>query len=225
MTILVSGAEPAELRKIGETSGLPEQYGCDFLLVTPDGFAGVQRKEVRDLVASVRGDRIARELGQATSLVRLVLVVEGDWGWNRTGESRAVPGFLRAQYDGFCLSVQHHGWWVLTSDSMAGTARLVRQVESWFQKASHTSLFQRPKSRGVWGTSTNRDWSVHLLQGFDGVGVDVAGNVYDHFGGVPLQWTCTEEELRKVDKVGKVRAKKMIEALARRVAPGQEDEG
>lgn len=213
MTILVSPAEPPNLRAIGETSGLPEQYGADFLVTSSGGLVGIQRKEVRDLVASLRGDRIARELGQSTALVRCVLVVEGDWEWTRTGESRAVPGFLRAQYDGFCLSIQNHGWWILTSDSMAGTARLVQHVASWFQKGNHSSLHGRPNHRGMWGTASNRDWAVHLLQSFDGIGVEQAGRIWDHFEGVPLAWTVDKDAMMAVPGIGPGRADKLMGAL------------
>ena len=213
MTILVSPAEPAPLRKLGETSALCETLGADFLIVTGDGFVGVQRKEVRDLVASLRGDRIARELGQSTSLRQTILVVEGDWKWQASGESRTVPGFLRAQYDGFLLSIQHHSWWVATSDSMAGTARLVRQVESWFQKTKHNSLAARPNHRGAWGTTRNRDFAVHLLQSFDGIGVEQAGRIYDHFGGVPLAWTVDKDEMMRVAGIGPGRVAKLLDAL------------
>lgn len=213
MTILVSPAEPSNLRQIGETSGLPEQYGADFLITTSEGFVGVQRKEVRDLVASIRGDRIARELGQSSALVRTVLVVEGDWGWTRSGDSRIVPGFLRAQYDGFCLSIQNHGWWILTTDSMAGTATLIRQVQNWFQKGSHNSLAGRPNHRGLWGTASNRDWAVHLLQSFDGIGVEQAGRIWDHFEGVPLAWTVDKDAMMGVPGIGKGRAEKLMGAL------------
>jgi ERCC4-type nuclease len=220
--ILVSPAEGPLLRKLGETSSLPEQMGADFLLTTQAGFVAVQRKEVRDLVASIRGDRIARELGQATACAHAVLIVEGDWAWTQAGESRSVPGFLRAQYDGFCLSMQvSHKWTVLTSDSMAGTARLVRQVESWFQKTSHTSLAGRPNHRGAWGTTRNRDFAVHLLQSFDGIGVEQAGRIWDHFQGVPLAWTVDKDAMMQVPGIGTGRAEKLMGALE---APTGEDE-
>jgi ERCC4-type nuclease len=213
MTILVSPAEPAALRKIGPTSPLPETLGADFLIVTEHGFVGVQRKEVRDLVASIRGDRIARELGQSGGLLRMVLIVEGDWAWDRIGSSRTVPGLLKAQYDGFCLSIQSHGWWVLTSETMTDTARLIGQVDSWWQKPNHGSLYQRPKSRALWGTHRNREWGVHLLQSFDGIGVDLAGRIYDHFDGVPLRLTCTMADLMVIPGVGKGRAARIMAAL------------
>lgn len=212
VTILTSPAEPPSLRALGEVSALPETMGADFLIITEQGLVGVQRKEINDLVASIRGDRIARELGQSTALTRMVLIVEGDWRWTRTGESGAVPGLLKAQYDGFCLSVQHHGWWVLTAESMADTGRMVRQVESWWAKGSHDSLYQRPKSRAAWGDWRNREWAVHLLQGFEGVGVGLAGAIYDQLG-VPLLFTCTEADLISIPGVGKPTARKILAAL------------
>lgn len=212
MTILVSPAEPKALYTVGEVSSLPETMGADFLTLTGQGWVGIQRKEVRDLVASIRGDRIARELGQSTSLHRMVLIVEGDWDWSRTGESRRVPGFLRAQLDGFLLSVQHHGWWHLTSVSVADTARQVPQIASWFAKGSHASLAHRPKSRALWGTHANREWAVHLYQSFDGIGVEMAGRLYDQLG-VPLRWTITEADLLAVPGIGPGRARKILEAL------------
>jgi ERCC4-type nuclease len=212
MTILVSPAEPAALRKIGPTSPLPETLGADFLIVTDQGFVGVQRKEVRDLVASIRGDRIARELGQSGGLLRMVLIVEGDWAWDRTGSSRTVPGLLKAQYDGFCLSIQSHGWWVLTSETMTDTIRLIGQVDSWWQKPNHGSLYQRPKSRALWGTHRNREWGVHWWQAIPGVGVGMAGVLYDHVG-VPVRWTIGEADLLAVPGIGKGRAAQILAAL------------
>ena len=212
MTILVSPAEPPSLRSLGATSPLPETLGADFLIVTEGGFVGVQRKEVRDLVASIRGDRIARELGQSSGVVKMVLIVEGDWGWTRTGESSAVPGLLKAQYDGFCLSIQHHGWWILDSRSMDDTKRMVGQIESWWAKGNHASLYQRPKSRAAWGTHRNREWGIHFLQGVDGIGTGLAGAIYDRYG-VPLRWTVDEDAMMQVEGIGRVKARKIIGCL------------
>ena len=212
MTILVSPAEPARLRTLGETSAVPETYGADFLLVTPVGMVGCQRKEIRDLVASIRGDRIARELGQSSALARMILIVEGDWRWV-DGQSLTVPGFLKAQYDGFCLSVQHHGWWVLTSESMADTARLIGQVASWYAKNNHDSLYQRPKSRGMWGTWRNEEWAVHLLQSWEGLGVGRARALRRRHPIPPLRWTLTAEQIAETPGIGIGTARKLVAAL------------
>lgn len=215
-TILRSPAEPkGVLRTVGDVSSLPEQFGADWIIVTEHGLVGVQRKEVRDLVASIRGDRIARELGQSSALHQMVLIVEGDWQWDtRTPgiPSRRCDGMLKAQYDGFCLSIQHAGWWVLTSASMADTARMIGQIGSWFEKGRHDTLRTRPKSRALWGTYSNRDWACHWWQAIDGIGVTQAYALFDAVG-VPVGWTVTEEELLAVPGIGPGRAKKILAAL------------
>ena len=215
--ILCSPAEPASIRTHFEVSSVCEQHGADFMFSSPHGMIGIQRKEVRDLVASIRDDRIARELGQSSSLAQLVLVVEGDWKWRRNGESGRVDGFTRPQFDGLMLSFQHHGWWVLHTLTMADTVRTVRRLHSWFSKEAHDSLLSRPKPRAQWGNGQNRDWGVFMLQSFDGLGVKSAGAIFDHFGGVPLSWDVDETELRQVPGIGKQRASTLILSLDKKV--------
>lgn len=212
MTVLCSPAEPAEIRAQFTVSGLCETLGADFLLASPAGWIGIQRKEVRDLVASVRGDRICRELGQGADLAQMVLIVEGDWRWQANGQSLVVDGFTRAQYDGLMLAFQHEQWWVLHTPTIHETITTVQRAANWFAKEHHHSLRQRPNHRGVWGTHTNRDWAIHLLQSFDGVGVELAGRIYDQLG-VPLAWTVTEKDLLAVPGVGKKKAATILRAL------------
>ena len=218
--LLVSPAEPPSLRALGIVSPICEQNGMDFMWTCHDGtFAGAQRKAVSDLVASIRGDRIARELGQAESIQHRILIVEGDWEWNATGQSRRVRSFTRAQFDGVMLSIQvEYGWMVLHSGSLADTGRLLGRLQAWFQKESHGSLSRRPKPRAnvevKWGASRHRATGIHILQSFDGVGPKAAGAIFDHFGRVPLELVCTQDELRAVPGVGPVIVKRIAEALA-----------
>lgn len=210
--LLVSPAEPKVLHSLGAVSSLPETYGGDFLFACPHGLVAIQRKEVRDLIASIRGDRIARELGQSAALHQMVLLIEGDWGWNAAGMSTWVDGFSRAQYDGLLLSFQEAGWWVVFSSRIAETPAVLARVQSWFAKEHHGSLTQRPKSGAPWGNAGNKAWACHLWQSFEGIGATVAGALYDALG-VPLRWTVTEAELLAVPGIGKVRAKALLAAL------------
>lgn len=213
MLVLCSPAEPSAIRTHFEVSSTCEQMGADFLFSSPHGMIGIQRKEVRDLVASIRDDRIARELGQSRQLAQMVLIVEGDWKWRRSGESGRMEGFTRPQFDGLMLSFQQHGWWVLHTATMADTVRTIHRCVSWFAKDTHDSLLTRPKPKAVWGTADNRDWAIHLLQSFDGLGVKSAAAIYDHFGRVPLTWTAGEKDFLEVPGVGKQRARTLILSL------------
>jgi len=53
----------------------------------------------------------------------------------------------------------------------------------------------------------------HILQGFPGVGPELAGRMVDHFEGVPLTWTHAIDELMEVEGVGKKKAEGMVNAL------------
>lgn len=216
--MLVSGAEPKQflaLNDDNEYSALPESFGCDFLWWHDGNAIGVQRKRCDDLIASIRGDRIAREMAQMKELHRAVLIVEGDWHWGHDGAAN-LKGydhrFLRSQHDGIVMSLQANNIWVLTSASINGTITLLRQLEGFMARESHTSLFVRPKSRGLWGTWRDKDWACHLYQSFPGVSIGTAGALYDALG-VPLAWTCTEHDLLAVEGIGPKRAHSLIGAL------------
>lgn len=216
--VLCSPAEPKTfltLNEDGEYSTLPETYGVDFLWFAQGNTCGAQRKTCADLIASIRGDRIAREMAQMKELHRAVIVIEGEWRWGRDGAAN-LKGydhrFLRSQYDGIVMSLQANGIWVLTSPSINGTISLLRQLEGFMTRESHTSLFVRPKSRGLWGTWRDKDWACHLYQSFPGVSIGTASALYDTVG-LPLRWTVTEDDLLAVPGVGKKRAHALIGAL------------
>lgn len=214
--ILVSAAEPPSLRALGPYSPLCEANGMDFLVTTAEGaFAGIQRKRVDDLVASIRGDRIARELGMAEGLDTAILVIEGDWQWDSIGRSKRCRGWTRAQLDGVLLSFQvEYGWKVMASTSLADTAALLRRMEAWFAKSSHGSLSRRPKPVKVWGEDGHRASLIHFGQGWGGMGPVTVGNLIDHNGGrLPLKLTMSEAELCEVKGIGPGRARKMVELI------------
>ncbi len=204
--LLVAPTEPKAFDVLGDRSSVPETYGCDFL-GTPQGrLVGIQRKTCADLVASLRDDRLSRELSQIQALHRSVLCVEGAWGWNSEGTATKVhggdgkgsSGFTRSQFDGVMLSCQVNGMIVLHSDGIADTIRQITQVVRFFERESHDSLFVRPKYRAdEWGTAAHRGWAIHLLQSFPGISVVTAAAIYDAVG-LPLRWDDDTAELLKL---------------------------
>lgn len=213
MTVLVSPTEPAPIKTLGAVSSLPERYGADVLIVGKWGLFGVQRKEVTDLVASLRGDRVAREIGQQKALNGVVWMIEGNWKWTQDGRSLVVPSFTLTQFRGVLLSLQSHGCWVVLTQDHADTIASVLQLTRYLEKDQHLSLTNRPNPQNDWGKSTSRDWACHLLQSFDGIGPKQAGQIYEHFKGLPMAWTVTQEQLMEVRGIGKARAKTLYEGL------------
>lgn len=213
MTVLISPAEPEYLRGFGTVSSIPERFGSDFYFAVGEESVGIQRKEIRDLISSLHDGRIAKELGQLKAVDIPVIMIEGDWKWATSGTSLIVNGWSRAQFTGLLFSLQSQGLWVIHTETQTETIESVFALKKWLEKGTHSLARNRPKAESSWGKATSRDWGIHLLQSFEGVGVGVAEKIYDHFEGVPLTWTTTIDGLMEVKGVGKKRAASLIEAL------------
>lgn len=238
MTILVSPAEPSAFHHIGKPSAATERHGVDFFWTVKrerDGESetqrwGIQRKAIKDLLASVDDERLAKELAQARSLHQTVLVVEGRLRFTTSGDL-VLPGknfnlrnrWTRTGLWKLLLTVQSRGWWVVFTDDHAGTIEAIRAVESWSRKADHRSLSARPAMQPVlWGRATDREFAVWVLQSAPGVGPEVAGRIYDHFGGGVVELKVSVEELMEVPGVGKKTAETIAKAFG---GDGDEREG
>lgn len=203
----------------GEVSMFPERMGCDVAWRAHGGWWGCQRKELKDFIASIADGRLAKEIAQMKALPHPSIVIEGRIKWDNDGcliaqgygsGSRRIT---RSQWRGMIWSIERQGIHVAYTTDMTDTAEWIKHFAQWSMKDKHYSAIRRPGPVSAWGSVSNEDYALHLLQGFDGVGVDKAKAIVDHFGGVPLQWTCTEKELMQVEGVGKVIAKRMVKAL------------
>lgn len=208
--MLVSPTEPALIKGLGAVSSVCEEHGVDVLWATAEGLVGVQRKEIRDLFASVRDGRLAREVAQMAGLSRAALVVEGRPRWTSDGLWCGREPWSVEAYRSLLHSVADRGIYVARTDSIAETVEWVRSWHAWTLKHRHVALRRRP---GPGWTAGSREWQRWLLQSFDGVGPETADAIIEHFGGLPLRWTVSEEELRQVKGVGPRRARRLMEAL------------
>ena len=211
--MLVSAAEPASLRTLGQYSPLPEQFGCDFLIPCPVGMVGVQRKEIHDLIASRSDGRLSRELAQMKQLDIGILLVEGRLKWTSDGMlSTSRSKWTRSQHLGLLFSIQSSNIWVNSSMDIQDSREYLSALEKWMMKEKHAGLMTRPKPQTIWGQRNDRDWGIHVIQSFDGIGPGVAGAIVDRFG-LPLRWTISKKDLESVPGVGPKRAAKMWETL------------
>lgn len=216
--MLISPTEQSHIfRPHGKTSSLPERHGCDFLIFTPSGPIGVQRKAIPDLLSSLNDGRLAKELAQIQSshlLSHAILVIEGPLHWTNEGSlTISHTNFNKSAWYGVLLSLQTTGVVTLQTESTEETLSLLMYLPSYFSKRNHRSLHTRPKQRSSWGTTSNRSFAIHLLQSFSGVGPTTAEAIYAHMNGVPLQWTVTASELAEVPGVGKLTARRLLAAL------------
>lgn len=217
--MLISPTEPITLRLLGTTSNLPESYGVDFLMLNADGdLVGVQRKEVKDFVASVWDGRMATQEAKAKSLALAIVIVEGLWTWTNNGTwmpGHRASSYTRSLHTGRCLSMQKDGIWLIHTNDLYETAEVLKDIEGWMAKDDHKGLSRPGPDKNEWGLTSNRDWGIHILQSFEGVGKELAGRIWDKFQGVPLKWSITQKELMEVEGLGKVRVKKLWQALTK----------
>lgn len=214
MTVFKSPTEHHAAFKEWRTSSLPETMGADFLFSIPElGFVGIQRKEIKDLVASIRDGRLAKEIGQLEQCSMKVLIIEGKQRWTRDGESLLASGWSVTQLNGMLFSLFLKNFLVLQTEDAFHTSECVLQLKTYLMKpGSHSSLDHRPKSKGAWGKPTSREFGIHILQSFPGIGVDLAGRIYDTYG-LPLRWTVDEIELAQIERIGVKKALQIIACL------------
>lgn len=219
--MLIAPTEPPALRSLGKTSWRPERFGADVLFPAHGRLVAIQRKEIKDLLASLNDGRLQREIAQMKSehVGLAVLVVEGKPRWTLDGVL-VGDGFgwqwNRSQHRGLMLSVQSEGVLVTTTEDLTETIEAVADVARWARKRDHTSLLRRPKPKSSWGKAGTVEFERHLLQSFDGIGPKQADRIIERFGGVPMAWTVGVEELRAVPGIGPVRARRMVQALGER---------
>lgn len=214
--LLISPAEPAVIRAIGRVSSLTEELGADILFHSKAGWVGIQRKEIKDLIASCHDGRLAKEVAQLQDLPIRYLIIEGRPQWTLDGQLLSSYGkWTKKSMSGVRISLQVAGVHLLQTDSIQDTIAEISHLHEWWNKDSHGGLFVRPKPQATWGELSNRDYGIHLLQSFPSIGPRTAGNIYDYFEGrLPLKWEVSEAELAKIPGVGKVRAQGMIRVLS-----------
>lgn len=214
--MLISSTEPASLRALGKVTTFPELHGVDIWFVANGLKVGIQRKEFKDLLASLEDGRLAKEIMQMTNLDYRILIVEGRPTFTNAGElvgKQYGRGWTKAQINGALWSVQAKGLWVHWTDNLAETVEHVQWFEQWFSKNRHDSLERRPGPTSIWGTKpTSEEYGSYVLQSLPGVGPELAKRVYRKFG-LPLKWTITIDDLMTVEGIGKKKAEAMIRAI------------
>lgn len=215
MGYLVAPTEPDEIKVLGTVSSVPEAVGCDILWSAPMGLCGVQRKQLNDLIASVRDQRLGKELEQMQKLAMKGLIVEGAPQWTRDGSLLAQhTKWSQKQHRGVLMSAQLRGVIVLTTRDHLETLDAVVQMEEWSRKEEKvSSLLYRGNGKDEWGDLSHRATAVHFMSGLEGVGIELAGRIFDAFGCVPLGWTVSREDLLTVKGIGKKKVDSLLRVL------------
>lgn len=219
-------------RQLGPSTWRCEEFGVDAMWSARGRLFGVQRKELKDLVASVQDGRLAKEMMQVGRLDVAVLVIETgerNGGWPRVsgGMLADLGGFTRpwtiSQLRGLVWSVMARGVWVLTVKDERECVEMLGDLEKWSKKDRHESLMGRGQvPGGLFGSRGSREFGVWMLSSLPGVGVKMAGDIWDEFGGDVVRLSDKVVErgggdavkgLTTVKGVGKVTATKIAEVF------------
>jgi len=220
--ILISPTEPKPILQLitdlgheAIVSTEPETRGADYLMSGQLGFVAVQRKEHSDLLSSVEDGRLQREV----SLLRYepvpILIVEGWPEFTSDGQHLERPSWTKAGFRDLLRSVKDEGVQVERTDDLADTAAALVEIQERWRKPVHISLLTRPKriKTDSFGRRQADDRAAWVLQGFPGIGPVLARRIVAKFGGLPLSWTCSLEELCEVEGMGKKTASDLLEFL------------
>lgn len=215
MKIRVAPTEPIPLKSIGESSSIPESFGADVLWETNGRLIGIQRKEVGDMISSVRDNRLMRGLIDMGALDQAIFLLEGRPQW--TNDGVLLNGHVKwtmAEHVGVMMGVQAAGVWCVTTANLQETCAMVPVLADWTSRTDHNLLTVRSGPSGDdWGRVSKRQRQEFILQGLPGVGKDRARRIIEGVG-FPLGLVVEEEALLKVDGIGKGTLKKMREALS-----------
>lgn len=214
--MLISPSEPAPFKALGKVSMRCEQYGADFMFVSPLGLIGIQRKEIDDLIQSIQiGGRLQEQLAKMNQLSIKVLLIEGATSWTTDGNLQSRHQWTQSQHYGVMWSAQLQNCWIGQTGSMQDSVDYLRRLERWaLRKSNHDGLVRRPKVSALYGTRDSKDWAVGLLSQIDGIGLDRAGKIFDKVG-LPLVWDerIGWEEILEIDGIGVGTVEKIVKCL------------
>lgn len=201
----------------GRGSNKPERMGVDFAFACRGRWSGVQRKEIRDFVASVNDGRLRQEVQQmaGAELEYKALIIEGAVRWSMDGAligDNYGASWNREKHIKQLLSVQDAGVFVLSSSDTADTARVLTDFQGWVAKGDHTSLKGRGPMVSAWGTKGNRDYQLHVLTSLPGIGLELATRILDELGMI-VGLRVTPEQLLAVHGVGRKKVDAIMRAL------------
>lgn len=211
LDILISPTEPPIIKQqLGESSSTPERYGVDIYAENDQGKKlGIQRKEVKDLIASMNDGRLNKEVLQWGELDYCMLIVEGQLKWTNTHPAKLVHGYqslYKPAFDGMLWSIQGMGVYVHFTKDIYETVQASRDWFKWASKPDHNSLFVRKEkmeTRSNWGLIDVKDHQAYFLTGINGIGIKIARRIVDEVG-LPFRLDKSKmDKIRGLKGIGK----------------------
>ena len=186
-----------------EIQSEPLEVG-DFLLSDE---VAVERKTVDDFLQSIIDGRLFSQLSHmVTCFAKPIVIIEGD---EDIYNLRMIhPNAIRAAIAAIAVDFRVP---IISSQSEEETALFLYTIAKREQIEKNKSVNIRGEKKPL----SDKFLQEYLVAGLPGVGIGIARNMLKHFRTVEKVFTANEKELEEVDKIGKLKAKKIRETLTK----------
>ena len=187
--IIVDTYEPNAIKlALGDYCQVAPLETGDYLWPDIDGKTyAIERKEASDFCKSLTSGRLAEQLSRLVETYDVpILLTEGNFNANPDGLvtvqgnghvlNKNIP-FMTIQSS--LLELQTAGVFHLHTNNLTTTARLIKGLYGWSQKAEHSLLNSRSRVNTITGRADDPLW---LVMGLPGIGVQLARNLMEMFG-------------------------------------------
>lgn len=180
----------------------------------------IERATWPNLLDKIKTGELATQLRRAIEAKALIfLLIEGKIGQDYdTGKVKLLgsfkpitTGFRYSSIRGFLRAVQLAGVVVEYTTSKSDTVAEIVNLREYFSTNEHDGLTKnyRPKIVSLKPPNVGEE----ILMSIPTIGIENARGLLKEFGSIVGVANATEKELVKVDKIGKVKAKLIKEAL------------
>ncbi|HYM39638.1 MAG TPA: ERCC4 domain-containing protein [Thermoplasmata archaeon] len=207
---------PEKLRGLGVEFEVRKIAPGDYVL----GPVGIERKTLNDFFASLIKKRLFEQVQRLRDAYpQPLLILEGDLAEISTfRHPQSILGALLA------LETTEHVPVLTTADKDQTALLLSLLWRKQDKAAAEYGLRHKPKGMSL------EQRQRFLVEGLPNVGETLARNLLEHFGSVQAIFNASEEELKKVAKIGDVKAAEIArlvrtryEALQTRLEGDEED--
>lgn len=145
----------------------------------------IERKEIQDLVNSIKNKRIFKQIKEIKQYKKRLLVIEGDIYSQKSLSPNAIKGFI--------LSVNlHHKIPVIKTNSAQETAKYISLLAN--KKINKSKTIIEKKKLNL------EERKKYILQSFEGIGPKTSKKLIDNFKSLKNIFFATEKELKPILK-------------------------
>lgn len=194
-----------ELAKVGLDIDVKQLAIADFVLEVKTGSGelqtiGIERKTIHDFLDSIIDKRLVNQLillKQNFNFPLLILEGTEDVYTLRNFHPNSIRGMIAS----ICLDMQVP---MITTRSFRDTAKMIKVISSKFEK-SRKPISLLIKRKPV----TTKEMQEYIIESLPGIGPTIAKNLLKEFKNVKSIFNSSEEDLMKVDKIGKIKAREI----------------